>query len=95
MEEVSIKVQILGIVIPLKVSREEENKVRRMEAEINEYLRQVKNNFGVTDKTEALVMALLHFVNELHDSKNNTDTIQPSIIEKLSTADAKLKALLN
>lgn len=95
MEEVSIKVQILGIIIPLKVSREEEDKVRRMEGEINEYLRQVKNNFGVTDKTEALVMALLHFVDELYEAKSKSTTIQPSIIEKLSTAEAKLKALLN
>lgn len=59
MSEFSIKVTIAGRSYPLTIEREEEENVRRAAKNINEYIKELQDNYAVNDKQDLLAMAAL------------------------------------
>lgn len=56
MEELSIKIRIADREYPMKVKREDEEKVRMASRLINEKLKSYKDQFGIDDKQDLMAM---------------------------------------
>jgi cell division protein ZapA (FtsZ GTPase activity inhibitor) len=86
-ELLSVKVSIANRSYPLRVSKEEEEKVRVAAQSINQRMKEFEENFAVKDKQDLLAMCALQFASEtMGPPKSN----EPS---KNSQAREKVKQL--
>lgn len=85
-EKLSIKVNIAERYYPLKIDREDEEKIRRAARMINEKVLQYKQKYIDKDTQDFLAMAALQFV---------MTTIEQEVRTKGSPLDESLKELNN
>ena len=78
MSELSIKVVIGGRTYPLTINREDEEKIRKSVSEIENNIKNLKENYAVNDMQDLLAMTALEYAND-SVTKNN-----PVEFEKLS-----------
>ena len=78
MSELSIKVVIGGRTYPLTINREDEEKIRKSVSEIENNIKNLKENYAVNDMQDLLAMTALEYVN---DSVTRNNSVE---IEKLS-----------
>ena len=78
MSELSIKVVIGGRTYPLTINREDEEKIRKSVSEIENNIKNLKENYAVNDMQDLLAMTALEYAN---DSVNKNNSVE---IEKLS-----------
>jgi cell division protein ZapA len=91
MAELSIRLKIGDREYPMKVSADDEEKIRRAGKIINERIRAYRNRFGINDKQDLLAMVAFDCVveqmnNELHETETD-----PSVSSKID----QLNALIN
>jgi len=86
-EQQSVKVSIANRTYPLRVTKEEEEKVVWAAQSINQRMKEFEENFAVRDKQDLLAMCALQFASE---SMGTNKTTEPS---KNSQAREKLKNL--
>ena len=87
-ELLSVKVSIANRSYPLRVSKEEEDKVLSAAQSINQRMKEFEENFAVKDKQDLLAMCALQFASESMGPAKNS--IEPS---KNSQAREKVKQL--
>ena len=87
-ELLSVKVSIANRSYPLRVSKEEEEKVVKAAQSINQRMKEFEENFAVKDKQDLLAMCALQFASELMGPVKNN--IEPS---KNSPARDKVRQL--
>lgn len=68
MSELSIKVNIGGRTYPLTIEREEEEVVRRAAKNINDYVKELQDNYAVNDKQDLLAMAALQMSTKVENN---------------------------
>jgi cell division protein ZapA len=78
MSELSIKVVIGGRTYPLTINREDEEKIRKSVSEIENNIKNLKENYAVNDMQDLLAMTALEYAN---DSVTRNNSLE---IEKLS-----------
>ena len=78
MSELSIKVVIGGRTYPLTINREEEEKIRKSVSEIENNIKNLKENYAVNDMQDLLAMTALEYANDSVTKNNSVE------IEKLS-----------
>ena len=78
MSELSIKVVIGGRTYPLTINREDEEKIRKSVSEIENNIKNLKENYAVNDMQDLLAMTALEYVN---DSVTRNNSVE---IDKLS-----------
>ena len=78
MSELSIKVVIGGRTYPLTINREDEEKIRKSVSEIENNIKNLKENYAVNDMQDLLAMTTLEYAN---DSVTRNNSLE---IEKLS-----------
>lgn len=78
MSELSIKVVIGGRTYPLTINREDEEKIRKSVSEIENNIKNLKENYAVNDMQDLLAMTALEYANESVTKNNSVE------IEKLS-----------
>ena len=61
MSELSIKVVIGGRTYPLTINREDEEKIRKSVSEIENNIKNLKENYAVNDMQDLLAMTALEF----------------------------------
>tara|TARA_B100000780_G_C20957055_1_gene381880 strand:+ start:313 stop:585 length:273 start_codon:yes stop_codon:yes gene_type:complete len=64
MSELSIKVIIGGRTYPLTIKREEEEKIRKAVSEIENNIKNLKDNYAVVDMQDLLAMTSLEYATE-------------------------------
>ena len=84
MEELSIKIKIAEREYPMKVKRDEEEKVRAAGKLINEKLKNYKEQFGIDDKQDLLAMVAFDFVVQKQTSEEDHREIDQTLFEKVS-----------
>ncbi len=84
-DKLSIRVNVADRYYPLKVDRNDEEKIRKAAKMINEKILQYKQRYNDKDLQDFLAMAALQFVIKLIESENKFD-ISP-IIDELSDLD--------
>ena len=70
MEDVSIKVNIADVVYPLKVTTEDEPKIRMAAKLVNDKVRAYRDDYQLADKTNLLSMVALQFAVEIVQFKD-------------------------
>jgi cell division protein ZapA len=84
MEELSIKIKIAEREYPMKVKRDEEEKVRAAGKLINEKLKHYKEQFGIDDKQDLLAMVAFDTVVQKQTSEEDHRQIDQTVFDKVS-----------
>ena len=74
-DKLSIRVNVAERFYPLKISREDEEKIRKAARLINEKVLQYKQRYTDKDLQDFLAMAALQFVIRLIESEEKTDVM--------------------
>lgn len=91
MTELSIRLKIGDREYPMKVSAEDEEKIRRAGKIINERIRAYRNRFGINDKQDLLAMVAFDcVVEQMNNELPETDT-DPTVSSKID----QLNSLIN
>ena len=88
----SIKVQIAERFYPLKIKRQDEEKIRRAARLINEKVLQYKQRYTDKDTQDFMAMAALQFVINLLDCQQQQNVV--SLEEELGSLSSELDELL-
>jgi cell division protein ZapA (FtsZ GTPase activity inhibitor) len=72
-DKLSIKVNLAERYYPLKIDRDDEEKIRRAARLINEKVLQYKQKYADKDTQDFLAMAALQFVIKVMESENQMD----------------------
>jgi cell division protein ZapA len=88
MEELSIKIKIADREYPMKVKRDDEERVRLASRLINEKLKSYKDQFGLEDKQDLLAMVAFDSLVEKMTTEETTEethhSIDQSVYEKVT-----------
>jgi len=88
----SIKVQIAERFYPLKIKRQDEEKIRKASKLINDKVLQYKQRYTDKDAQDFLAMAALQFVINLIDCEQQQNVV--SLEEELGSLSSELDELL-
>lgn len=84
MDELSIKIKIADREYPMKVKRNEEERVRAAGRLINEKLKSYREQFGLDDKQDLLAMTAFDCLVQKLASEESGQTIDQSVVEKVT-----------
>lgn len=84
MEELSIKIRIAEREYPMKVKRDDEERVRMASRLINEKLKSYKDQFGIDDKQDLLAMVAFDSLVEKMTTEETHQVIDQTVLEKVS-----------
>ena len=88
----SIKVQIAERFYPLKIKRQDEEKIRKAARLINDKILQYKQRYTDKDSQDFMAMAALQFVISLVDCEQQQNVV--SLEEELGSLSSELDELL-
>ena len=91
-EPLSIKVQIAERFYPLKIKRQDEEKIRKAAKLINDKVLQYKQRYTDKDTQDFVTMAALQFVINLLDCEQQQNVV--SLEEELDVLSSELDELL-
>ncbi|MCZ8356217.1 MAG: cell division protein ZapA [Cyclobacteriaceae bacterium] len=83
MEELSIKIRIADREYPMKVKRQDEERVRTASRLINEKLKTYKEQFGIDDKQDLLSMVAFDCLVDKMTMEENHLEIDQTVFEKV------------
>ncbi len=92
-DKLSIRVNIADRYYPLKVDRDDEEKIRRAARMINEKIIQYKQRYRDKDIQDFMAMAALQFVTKVIESEEKTD-ISP-LVDNIKELDDELGKFLD
>ena len=84
MEELSIKIRIAEREYPMKVKREDEERVRMASRLINDKLKSYKDQFGIDDKQDLLAMVAFDSLVEKMTTEETHQVVDQTVLEKVS-----------
>lgn len=84
MDELSIKIRIADREYPMKVKRNEEERVRAAARLINEKLKSYREQFGLDDKQDLLAMTAFDCLVEKLAADENNQTVDDSVGQKIA-----------
>jgi cell division protein ZapA (FtsZ GTPase activity inhibitor) len=94
-ELLSVKVSIANRSYPLRITREEQEKVMRAAENINKRIKDFEDNYAVKDKQDLLAMCALQFASEAMGSKQGTsDHSKKEIQENISALNLMIDEYL-
>ena len=91
-EQLSIKVQIAERFYPLKIKRQDEEKIRKAAKLINDKVLQYKQRYTDKDAQDFMAMAALQFVINLLDCEQQQNVV--SLEKELVDLNSELEELL-
>ena len=91
-EQLSIKVQIAERFYPLKIKRQDEEKIRKAAKLINDKVLQYKQRYTDKDAQDFMAMAALQFVINLIDCEQQQNVV--SLEEELGVLSSELDDIL-
>ncbi len=91
-DKLSIRVNVADRYYPLKIDREDEEKIRRAAKSINDKVFQYKSKYTDKDTQDFLAMAALQFVIRLIELESKSE--DNGLMQKLRDLDSHLEELL-
>jgi cell division protein ZapA (FtsZ GTPase activity inhibitor) len=92
-EKLSIRVNIADRYYPLKIEREDEEKIRKAAKLINDKVFQYKTKYADKDIQDFLAMAALQFVIRLIEMEDKSD--EPNLMERLQKLNETLDEIVS
>lgn len=93
-ETLKIKVNIAQRVYPLTIRRDEEERVRKAVAAINEAVKRFEDRYAVSDKQDVLAMCTLQFATQYLGLKRGEEGAMTALEDALKEMDSQLHAAL-
>ena len=93
MSELSIKIRIADRDYPMRVTEEEEERLRIAGRMLNERLKLFRDQFGIDDKQDLLAMVALEVAADSLHTVRNDKTEKSILSEKLAHLDHLLTSL--
>ena len=84
MDELSIRIKIADREYPMKVKREDEERVRMASRLINEKLRTYREQFSIDDKQDLLAMVAFDCMVDKMTSEESHQVIDQTVFEKVN-----------
>lgn len=94
MEKLSIKIKIIDREYPMKVSMEEEERVRKAAKLINEKIKAYRDQFGIDEKQDLLAMVAFDSLVEKLRAEESTTQDDSKIIEKVDQLNSLITQAL-
>jgi len=91
-DKLTIKVNVADRYYPLKISRNDEEKIRKAAKRINEKILQYKQRYTDKDNQDFLAMAALQYVVQVIDNEHKKDILP--ILNELEELDKELEQYL-
>jgi cell division protein ZapA len=91
-EKLSIRVNVADRYYPLKIDRNDEEKIRRAAKMINEKVLQYKQRYTDKDTQDFLAMAALQYVIKVIETETNYEA--SPVLEELKDLDSELDEFL-
>ncbi|SRR6056297_3119917 len=91
-EKLSIRVNVADRYYPLKIDRNDEEKIRKAAKLINEKVLQYKQRYSDKDVQDFLAMAALQYVIQVIENDSTADT--SSVLEEIQELDNQLEDFL-
>lgn len=90
--KLTIKLNIVDRIYPLKIDRKEEEKIRKAAKKINDTVLQYKKIYSDKDDQDFLAMAALQFVTKVVEQQENSEVEQ--VINSLKDINLDLEEVL-
>ncbi|MFM8914428.1 MAG: cell division protein ZapA [Flammeovirgaceae bacterium] len=84
MDELSVKIKIADREYPMKVKRQEEEKVRAAGKVINEKIKRYREQFGIDDKQDLLAMVAFDCLVDKMAEEENLQEIDETLADKVN-----------
>ncbi|MFM7428865.1 MAG: cell division protein ZapA, partial [Flammeovirgaceae bacterium] len=84
MDELSVKIKIADREYPMKVKRQEEEKVRAAGKLINEKIKRYREQFGIDDKQDLLAMVAFDCLVDKLAEEESLQEIDETVAEKVN-----------
>jgi cell division protein ZapA len=84
MDELSVKIKIADREYPMKVKRQEEEKVRAAGKLINEKIKRYREQFGIDDKQDLLAMVAFDCLVDKMAEEETLDVVDQTVVEKVN-----------
>jgi cell division protein ZapA len=84
MDELSIRIRIADREYPMKVKKEDEERVREAGRLINEKIKSYKEEFGLEDKIDLLAMVAFDYLVDKMASEETAGNLNTAIAEKFN-----------
>ncbi len=94
MEKLSVKIKISDREYPMKVSPEEEERIRKAGKLINEKIKVYREKFGIDDKQDLLAMVAFDSVVDRLESEGQLHSTDYGIVERLKSLNQTLSKTL-
>ena len=94
MEKLSVKIKISDREYPMKVSPEEEERIRKAGKLINEKIKVYREKFGIDDKQDLLAMVAFDSVVDRLESEGQLQSTDYGIMERLKSLNQTLSKTL-
>jgi|SRR6056297_3352888 len=91
-EKLSIRVNVADRYYPLKIERNDEEKIRKAAKMINEKVLQYKQRYSDKDVQDFLAMAALQYVIQVIENDNTEES--SSVIEEIKEIDNQIEDFL-
>ena len=95
MEDFTIKVQVAQRVYPIKISREDEERVRKASKMINDRMKEYESKYAVHDKMDLLAMCALHITTELLEGNADDKDAFKQVSLDIDYLENKVSSLLS
>lgn len=95
MGEISIKINIVDRVYPLRVTTEEEEVIRYAAKLINEKIKELQDNYAVTDKQDLLSMCVLQYATGMIKAERAAQENQEGVEQSVQELDTLLSSFFN
>ena len=94
MDELSIKVSIANRQYPLKIRREDEERVRKAAKLLNDRIKEYESQYSATDKLDIITMCAMQFASELVNTQEETAVSQSENANEITAIGNLINACL-
>lgn len=94
MEKLSVKIKISDREYPMKVSPEDEERIRKAGKIINEKIKIYREKFGIDDKQDLLAMVAFDSVVDKIETEGESESTDNSVMERLRSLNQQLARVL-
>ena len=95
MEEFTINVQVAQRSYPIKIQREDEERVRKAAKMINERIQEYEKQYAVDDKMDLIAMCALQITTELLEGDAEEKKILGEVTSEVDYLNNKISSLLD
>lgn len=94
MEEISIKVTIGNRVYPLKIKKDDQERVLKSAQLVNDRIKEYEKQFGGSDKYDHIAMCAMQFATELVNLNEDLPVERENVRKAITDIDSRISQFL-